>query len=109
MSAQKVGVIGLGNMGGGIARNFNKAGVPLMVWDVNPEARNKFMETSGVEIAQPGEMAAQCAAMLGKCASTSARGAWLMSSHTQGSPRRLHSASMQRATTSRGASSARAS
>jgi len=63
VSAQKVGVIGLGNMGGGIARNFNKAGVPLMVWDVNPEARNKFMETAGVEIAQPGEMAAQCAAM----------------------------------------------
>ncbi len=63
MSQQKVGVIGLGNMGGGIARNFNKAGVPLMVWDVNPEARNKFMETSGVEIAPPGEMAAQCAAM----------------------------------------------
>ena len=63
MSAQKVGVIGLGNMGGGIARNFNKAGVPLMVWDVNLDARNKFMETAGVEIAQPGEMAAQCAAM----------------------------------------------
>ena len=63
MANQKVGVIGLGNMGGGIARNFKKAGVPLMVWDVSPEARNKFMETAGVEIAAPGVMAAQCAAM----------------------------------------------
>ena len=63
MSAQKVGVVGLGNMGGGIARNFKNAGVPLMVWDVSPEARNKFMETAGVEIATPGAMAAQCTAM----------------------------------------------
>ena len=63
MAEQKVGVIGLGNMGGGIARNFKKAGVPVMVWDVIPEARNKFLETAGVEIAPPGEMAAQCTAM----------------------------------------------
>jgi len=33
---KKVGVVGLGNMGGGIARNFQKAGVSLMVWDVAP-------------------------------------------------------------------------
>ncbi len=63
MAEQKVGVVGLGNMGGGIARNFKKAGVPVMVWDVMPEARNKFLETAGVEIAPPGEMAAQCTAM----------------------------------------------
>jgi len=63
VAEQKVGVVGLGNMGGGIARNFKKAGVPLMVWDVAPAARIKFMETSGVEIAPPGEMAASCTAI----------------------------------------------
>lgn len=60
MNENKVGVVGLGNMGGGIARNFQKAGVPLMVWDIAPDARTKFYETAGVEIAPPGEMAAVC-------------------------------------------------
>ncbi len=50
-------------MGGGIARNFRKAGVPLMVWDVAPAARNAFRETAGIEIAPPGEMAATCNAI----------------------------------------------
>ena len=64
MAEQKVGVVGLGNMGGGIARNFQKAGVPLMVWDVAPAARNTFSAMAGVEIAPPGEMAAACAMMI---------------------------------------------
>ena len=63
MAEKKVGVVGLGNMGGGIARNFKRAGVPLMVWDVAPAARNAFMETAGIEIAPPGEMAAGCDAI----------------------------------------------
>ena len=63
MIEKKVGVVGLGNMGGGIARNFKKAGVPLMVWDVAPSARTAFYETAGVEIAPPGEMAAACEAI----------------------------------------------
>lgn len=57
---QKVGVVGLGNMGGGIARNFQKAGVPLAVWDIAPEARRSFEGVAGVDIAPPGEMAASC-------------------------------------------------
>ena len=36
---EKVGVIGLGNMGKGIAKNIAKAGHELMVWDVSEEAR----------------------------------------------------------------------
>lgn len=63
MTEKKVGVVGLGNMGGGIARNFKKAGVPLMVWDVAPAARTAFYEIAGVEIAPPGEMAAACSAI----------------------------------------------
>jgi 3-hydroxyisobutyrate dehydrogenase len=55
---RKVGVVGLGNMGGGIARNFLKSGVPLAVWDVDPEAYRAFEGQAGVDIAPPGEMAA---------------------------------------------------
>ena len=53
----KVGVVGLGNMGGGIARNFQKANVPLAVWDVAPAACSVFAGVPGVDIASPGEMA----------------------------------------------------
>ncbi|MBC7780652.1 MAG: NAD(P)-dependent oxidoreductase [Proteobacteria bacterium] len=64
MNESKVGVVGLGNMGGGIARNFQKSGVPLMVWDVSPDARTAFAEARGVEIAPPGAMAAACEAII---------------------------------------------
>ncbi len=57
---QKVGVVGLGNMGGGIARNFQKSGVPLAVWDTAPATCRGFEGLAGVDIAPPGEMAARC-------------------------------------------------
>lgn len=60
MIVQKVGVVGLGNMGGGIARNFHKSGVPLSVWDSAPAACRGFEGMAGVDIAPPGEMAARC-------------------------------------------------
>lgn len=59
----KVGVVGLGNMGGSIARNFTKAGVPTMGWDTAHAARTAIHETAGIEIAPPGEMAATCSAI----------------------------------------------
>ena len=60
MDDRKVGVVGLGNMGGGIARNFQRAGLPLAVWDVSPAARDALAALPGVEVATPGEMAASC-------------------------------------------------
>lgn len=50
-----VGVIGLGNMGRGIAKNIALAGHNLMVWDVSEAARNAFAETA--QIVAPEEMA----------------------------------------------------
>lgn len=50
-----VGVIGLGNMGRGIAKNIALAGYNLMVWDVSEAARNAFAETA--QIVAPEEMA----------------------------------------------------
>lgn len=63
MSTNSVGVIGLGNMGGGVARNFHTAGIPLFVWDVAEAARKPFEGLDGVTVATPGEMASQCTAM----------------------------------------------
>lgn len=57
---QTIGVIGLGNMGGGIARNFHKSGVALMVWDISAAARRPFEALPGVGVAPPGEMAETC-------------------------------------------------
>jgi 3-hydroxyisobutyrate dehydrogenase len=54
----------LGNMGGGIARNFHKSGAPLVVWDVAPVARRAFEGQAGVTIASPGDMAATCSVMI---------------------------------------------
>ena len=64
MMERKVGVVGLGNMGGGIARNLHKSGVPLVVWDVAPAARREFEGLAGVAIAPPGDMAAGCSVMI---------------------------------------------
>lgn len=51
-----VGVIGLGNMGRGIAKNIAKAGHNLMVWDVSEDARATFAKIA--QIAPPDEIAA---------------------------------------------------
>ncbi|HBK78269.1 MAG TPA: hypothetical protein DDZ83_01055 [Nitrospinae bacterium] len=60
----KVGVVGLGNMGGGIARNIVKAKFPLGVWDTSPKALEPFEGIKDVLIAPPGEMARVCAAII---------------------------------------------
>lgn len=54
---QDVGVIGLGNMGRGIARNIAKAGHTLLVWDELEKPRAAFADTA--HLAEPAEMAAQ--------------------------------------------------
>ncbi|MEK9679934.1 MAG: NAD(P)-binding domain-containing protein, partial [Rhodospirillaceae bacterium] len=59
---QKVGVIGLGNMGGGIARNLAKQGFETFVWDVSEEARKTFAKVGAVT--EPSEMAAKCAVVI---------------------------------------------
>lgn len=49
-----VGVIGLGNMGRGVARNIALGGHKLLVWDAIEEARAQFSDTA--RIATPAEM-----------------------------------------------------
>ena len=60
MAKQKVGVIGLGNMGQGIAENLCKAGFPVAVWDVLPDALRTFENKKSVTAMPPAAMAAAC-------------------------------------------------
>ena len=53
-----VGVIGLGNMGGGIARNLISAGHHVLVWDIADVAMNKFSRKA--TLSEPREMVARC-------------------------------------------------
>ncbi len=59
---KKIGVVGLGNMGRGIAKNLAKAGHELFVWDIAEASRASFRRKA--TIAEPGEMASQCAMII---------------------------------------------
>ncbi len=61
---QSIGIIGLGNMGQGIANNLIRNKVPLFAWDISPKARKKFESKPGVTLAEPGIMASQCIAIM---------------------------------------------
>jgi len=55
-----VGVIGLGQMGGGIARNLDKAGLLVAAYDVSPEAFGRQNFTGAVKSLSPREIGALC-------------------------------------------------
>lgn len=61
---ERVGVIGLGNMGGGVARNFAKSRFALTVWDLDEKKRAPFEAMGDVAIAKPDEMARTCDAIV---------------------------------------------
>ncbi len=60
MAASKIGVVGLGNMGAGIARNYRRAGHAVSAWDTDAGKREAFAAMPGVDIAPPGAMASTC-------------------------------------------------
>jgi 3-hydroxyisobutyrate dehydrogenase len=64
MQNMKVGVVGLGNMGSGIANNLIRAKVPTAVWDVSPKATKPYAKKKNVTLAPPAEMAAHCAVII---------------------------------------------
>lgn len=61
---ERVGVIGLGNMGKGVAKNFAKSRFPLLIWDRDPAKRRPFEGMKNVEIAPPARMAEACRAIV---------------------------------------------
>ena len=63
MDRSAVGVIGLGNMGRGIAANLGKANRDVFVWDLAEAARARFKDRAGFIVAPPNEMARHCQAI----------------------------------------------
>ena len=53
-----VGFIGLGNMGGQMARHLLDAGHDMTVYDADPEARERFAETTATVADDPADVAA---------------------------------------------------
>ena len=54
---ETVGFIGLGNMGGGMAGNIQKAGYPMVVFDVREGATRRFLEAGARLAGSPEEVA----------------------------------------------------
>lgn len=54
------GVIGLGAMGSGMAQSLRRAGYPVHVFDVRPEAAQAFAKGGGVACTSLAELAAAC-------------------------------------------------
>jgi len=52
-----IGVIGLGRMGGPLARRLMRSKLPLMVWDSVAECRKPFENRKNVCVATPAAMA----------------------------------------------------
>ena len=55
-----VGLIGLGAMGGGMARSLRRHGFSVQVFDVRVEVAQAFAAEGGVACASPAELAAHC-------------------------------------------------
>jgi 3-hydroxyisobutyrate dehydrogenase len=55
-----IGVIGLGAMGGGMARSLRRAGLQVSVFDVRAETARAFAAEGGTACASAAELAAQC-------------------------------------------------
>ena len=57
---ETIGFIGLGNMGSGMAGNIQKAGYPLVVYDIREEAALPFLEGGARLANSPAEVARLC-------------------------------------------------
>jgi 3-hydroxyisobutyrate dehydrogenase len=60
MQEQKVGLVGLGAMGSGMAASLLRAGYALSVFDVRAEAAQKLAAAGASVCASPAELAAKC-------------------------------------------------
>ena len=57
---ETIGFIGLGNMGAGMANNIQKAGYPMVVYDVLEEATRPFLEAGARLASSPADTAERC-------------------------------------------------
>lgn len=59
---KRIGVIGLGNMGRGVANNLIKSGNDVFVWDINEAARKPYANRA--TIAEPAEISRKCSMII---------------------------------------------
>jgi 3-hydroxyisobutyrate dehydrogenase len=59
---KKIGIVGLGNMGRGIAKNLIKAGNNVFVWDLEKTACKPFEKIA--TISKPNEMSQECSIII---------------------------------------------
>lgn len=64
MGELKTGIVGLGNMGSGVANAILRSGEKLAVWDISEAARDAYAARDGVSVMTPGEMASAGLTML---------------------------------------------
>jgi 3-hydroxyisobutyrate dehydrogenase len=57
---ERIGFIGLGTMGGGMARNLLAKGHPLAVWNRSPERLAPIVEAGAVPALGPADLAGRC-------------------------------------------------
>lgn len=60
MSKERIGLIGLGAMGRGMAGSLRRAGYEVYVTDVRKEATDEFSKDGGVACVSPAELAQHC-------------------------------------------------
>jgi 3-hydroxyisobutyrate dehydrogenase len=58
--SEKVGFIGLGIMGGGMARNLLKAGLEVRVWNRTPARMQEFAAQGALTAKDPADLSSQC-------------------------------------------------
>ncbi|HXP07745.1 MAG TPA: L-threonate dehydrogenase [Acidobacteriaceae bacterium] len=60
MNEKKIGIVGLGAMGLGMAKSLRRAGYNVHVFDVRPEVVQMFAAEGGVTCNSPAELASTC-------------------------------------------------
>jgi 3-hydroxyisobutyrate dehydrogenase len=61
---EKIGFIGLGIMGRGMARNLMNKGYKIIVWNRTPARMNEFVQTGAIAAKSPADLARQCELIL---------------------------------------------
>jgi 3-hydroxyisobutyrate dehydrogenase-like beta-hydroxyacid dehydrogenase len=64
MSNAKLGVVGLGDMGGALARSFLKAGIVPKVWNRSPDKAQALQDQGAIAVASAAEAIEGCSAVV---------------------------------------------
>ena len=57
---EQIGFVGLGTIGGAIAKNIQRAGYPMVVYDIRPEAAEALVKAGAHAAGSAAEVARYC-------------------------------------------------